>query len=84
MTNLFLRRNTFYLVQQNDIFERRASFMSDAKLEALQIDNECKKFGSLNVLEKLVSHSNVDVCTLYQPRQVSNRYLQHTTDDILC
>jgi len=66
-----------YLVQQNNVFKRRPKFMFHTKLEALKVDNKCKKFSSFDVFEELVTHANVDVSALHKSRQVSNRYLQH-------
>ena len=51
--------------------------MIDTESKSLQVDDESKQLGPLDVLQKLVAHSNVDVRSLDETGQVSQRYLPH-------
>ena len=68
-------QNSFHLVEQNNIFERWSKVVVNAEPEALKVDDKRKEFSSFDVFEELVTHSNVDMSSLHETRQVSNRYL---------
>ena len=63
------------LVQQHDGLERPAVLEPFPELEPTDVHHEQQQLGALHVLQELVAHTHVEVCTLDQPRQVSHRDL---------
>jgi hypothetical protein len=49
--------------------------MLGTQSKSMNIHNKCKKFSSFNMLEKSVTHADIDMCAFDKTGQISNRYL---------